>query len=154
MKAIIVKHGGVDIEYIESSNRWRYELDGRERHADSLQNAKQAIDAPPKEKKKPFKKFQAFFKCHWQVKFETVTVTSFIDNGYGGFSNQAWITDSEGKRSKEPISKLIADIPKNHVLMSEYKVVAEESEKLRKKLDGIETKFVRVTIPEELKNKP
>ena len=48
-----VFHDGVEIEYRESDNQWFFELRGRERKADSLKAAKEAIDKPePKPKKK------------------------------------------------------------------------------------------------------
>ena len=57
--ALTVEYSGITIEYIEDDNKFRFELRGRERKAESLKQAKEWIDKP-EPVKKPSKKFERF----------------------------------------------------------------------------------------------
>jgi hypothetical protein len=97
---IQVEYRGFKISYNEFSNKWRIEDDGEhgQRQKDTLAACKEWIDKiGKKEKKEKFKRFPALL-CHYQ-QVKEVTVTSYAGLEYG--RHHFWITDSEGKRSKE-----------------------------------------------------
>lgn len=152
MEKLIVKYGGVNIEYVESSNKWRFELEGRERHAESLTNAKAAIDAPPKPKKKPFKRFEVFKFRQWRDEFQKVTVTSFTDNHYGGINDEAWVTFPDGSREKCRLHELVEITPANDMLIIEISKLAKSIADLRVKKEALTGKLTYLKIPKELKD--
>jgi hypothetical protein len=101
-------YGGIEIEYLEDNNRWRFELRGRERTVDTLRLAKYAIDKPaPKDKsEKPFTPIEAYiYRQYDAVKFQRVTVTSVAETTRTSGEREVWISNN-GKRSKEQASSL------------------------------------------------
>ena len=55
---LIVTYRDIAITYDEQKDKWFFTLRGRDRSADSLANAKKAIDAPPPKEEKPFERFE------------------------------------------------------------------------------------------------
>lgn len=112
--APLVEYTGVQILYLEDSNKWRFELRGRERKADSLKQAKEWIDkpAPVKKASKSFERFECYQMDRFygygdqQLKVEVVTVTSVAQDTYRGTNCVAWITNKNGERSKANVDVL------------------------------------------------
>ena len=152
MDKITVKYSGVGIEYIESSDRWRFELDGRERHADTLKNAKAAIDAPPKTKKQPFQRFEAYKFDHWSSEgFVKVTVTSYAEpRSYSNHVSDAWITNAKGDREKVSLSILIKVTPANENLIEQWKEFGKQEREAHKQKEKISEKLERLEAPKDL----
>lgn len=147
---ISVTYDGVDINYIERSNTWNFELRGRERHADSLKSAKEAIDKPEPKQKIPFTRIPAWmvtgaFSGHKSTQFVRVEITSIAETeGYGGILD-FWIV-SDGDRAKEPNTRLIADTVKNFETMRVYDSKFIEREVLSKELQALLSGMERVKI--------
>ena len=57
-----VTYEGIEIVLDEDNNRWYWTQDGRDRSAETLANAKKAIDTPAKERKPKFEPITAWRK--------------------------------------------------------------------------------------------
>src|ERR1700676_2626833 len=114
---LTVSYGGVDITYVESTNKWNFELRSRERNVDSLTLAKEAIDKPEPIKKKPFARISAFVlasKNYTDVYiFQPVEVTCVAEQRTYRNAPQFWIVDARGKRETKDSLQVYADTPEN-----------------------------------------
>lgn len=149
---LTVAYGGVDITYVEYTNKWNFELRGRERNVDSLALAKEAIDKPELVKKKPFIRIPAFVMENDYspvTKFVPVQVTSVAENPTYRTNVMFWIVDGKGKREQKAAVQVYADTPENRILMAQYiadtKTIDNLNNQLRKSLKQIET----VEVPSE-----
>ena len=64
---ITTVHAGITITYNQDSDRWEFELRGKERHATTLTLAKQAIDKPAPVDKKPFTPIEVYTSLGYGV---------------------------------------------------------------------------------------
>lgn len=144
---ITVEHNGIIIHYNETLNRWEYNLRNRDRWAETLAKAKAAIEKPPPEEKKQFKRVECwFYKGQWDGGWKRVTVTSVAETTYG--RDYVWVSDGE-RRSKERAKDLYPcgfqndpKIAKSTELLKQISEIRKEEEKLRARLTPLE-------IPEE-----
>lgn len=129
--AIVTTYEGTEINYVESENRWHFELRGRSRSTESLAKAKEAIDAPePKEKEKPFNRVAVyFFKYQGPI---TGVVTSIAESSWR--STEVWLTsDADKRRSKEQASCVYPITPANTEVLNNWKANEAEISKLQEK---------------------
>lgn len=136
---IIVTHRDIRVSYNEVDNRWYFELDGRERSAESLVKAKEFIDNPPKEKKvSTFKRVDAFYgETTWDIPLK-VTVTSIAENR----SSRpdlicCWIIDSRGDRRKVGLEYLFGFTPENIDRIKAMREVEKQEKELDKQRGSI-----------------
>jgi hypothetical protein len=133
-------YGGIEIEYQERENKWRFELRGRERKADSLAAAKEVIDKPCTRQKKKFEAIAGWMKQgRWDDavgKWKAVTVTSLADTPHWSSCQEVWISDN-GKRSKEKAKDVFAATDENDARRAEYDRIQEEIDALQKKRDEV-----------------
>src|SRR5512135_829560 len=98
---ITTTYGGVDITYHERENIWKFELRGRERKAESLAKAKEAIDRPDPRPKSKVEPIAGWMAERWgDSKWKAVTVTSIAASERWDSSTKVWVTSS-GSRKKE-----------------------------------------------------
>ncbi len=100
MNNLQTEYCGFKIDYIEGSNRWRIADDGEhgEKEKNTLAECKEWIDKIGKqETKDKFRRQPALLFRYRDVR--KVTVTSYAGKNYS--QENYWITDAEGKRSKE-----------------------------------------------------
>jgi hypothetical protein len=149
---ITIVYSDVEIRYDESSNRWNFELRGRERFADSLKAAKEAIDKPEPVKKKPFARISAFRTVRWPMRgqstFEKVEVTSVAAREGDGPSIQVWVV-TRGSSEKVAANSIYQDTPGNIALMETYVEREKEVERLQAEKTKIEKSLTRIEIPSE-----
>jgi hypothetical protein len=126
-QTLTATHQGVEIEYDEYKDRWTFELHGKERVAESLANAKKAIDAPDPKEKATFVSKKALL-VHSYRGVQVVTVTSEAAD-----SGNFWVVNSKGARSKEGGSALMAYGPANVRLYKESAALDAEASLLSKK---------------------
>ena len=125
----------VEIAYDENSNRWKFELYGRERTAATLTLAKQAIDAPPpKDKSKVFARFQAYKKARYGKGIETVTVTSVAESTYGN-GVEFWATNGSKGREKLGIDELFKINKANDERLALIKELEKGRDQLYKRIE-------------------
>lgn len=132
-KPISVTYGGVEIVYVEGTNKWQFTLRGRERSTESLENAKIAIAKPPPANKKPFEKTEAY-QDDWDGRdhgYIKVTITSIAEKTYYGSEPRFWISRPGKSRVQADKTKLFAVTPEN-----ESRIAAIQ--KMRKQIDGLE----------------
>lgn len=146
---LVVTHDGIEVAYDEDANVWRFTLRGRERSAESLAKAKEAIDKPvPADKAKPFERVKAIMVGYnGDVTFGEVT--SLADSpSYR--SQEAWFLSAKGGRSKEDISRLCADNEKNRQLVAEGLALDKEAASLTKKAEAKRNKMdhLKIVVPE------
>ena len=143
-----VKYKEVEIVYSEENSRFEFELRGKERYAESLAKAKEAIDKPvPGPAGKKFEPVRALFRSYGGVK--PGTITSIAESGYR--SQEVWFTQDEGKRrSKECLSDMCEESERNLRLCEESKALDKEAESLCQKAEERRTsmKPIKITIPE------
>lgn len=132
------EYNGVEIEYVESDNKWRFTLHGRERSASSLTLAKQAIDKGPK----PKTKFEPIPAWLWNYSGpKKVTIASLAENSRYSRA-EAWVT-RDGRRSKEGISDLYADNLANQPLVDEWLGLQKDLEAASQKIGARQDEIVK-----------
>lgn len=161
--APFVEYTGVQILYLEDSNKWRFELRGRERKADSLKQAKEWIDkpAPVKKASKAFERFQCYKHAdRWgygdkENKVAVVTVTSV---GLDMFRNTnipctAWIIEGDNnERSKVNVEVLFEISDDTKKKLADSNALIREAEALKKKADAIFKSIKRVNLEKYVDN--
>jgi len=141
-------HSGIEIEYDESKDVWRFDLRGRARSAATLSKAKEAIDKEPSEKRKQvFPRFEAYLVKLWET--SVVTVTGLAEENYRS-TTCFWVTTKEGKRSKEYANILFPVSDHNTAILAEIKKLDDQIEALEKAKAAQHTKLQCATIPKEL----
>lgn len=164
--ALSVVYSNTTIEYLEDENKFRFELRGRERKADSLKQAKEWLDRPEPVKKtaKNFKPIQVvlanggysdngYHKKHRTV----VTVTSIPADRYRNEANNpshAWVSHENNTRSKEGVHNLYLIHDTNAKRWEEYdslvvegERIEEQKKKVLKTLEAVDLK--PYLLPEE-----
>jgi len=150
--AVTIQYSGVAVEYLEDLNKWRFELRGRERNAESLTQAKEWIDKPEPEKKasKNFKRFDVVHAGRYSGPHKrnrsVVTVTSIASDRYRNEANNpstAWVLKANGERAKEGVYTLYPIHETNTKKWEEYDRLTVEGERIeaekQKVLNSIET---------------
>lgn len=143
------EYNGIEINYVEGTDDWHFELRGRSRKADSLAKAKEAIDKEPAEKRtQAFPRFQAHFYSYsqWQI----VTVTSVAADGYYGAGTAFWCNEKDGKRRKERDSCLYPVNPHNDALVVAIKEKDKQIEKIEKEKSDLFEKLQKAAVPAEI----
>lgn len=140
-------YGGIKITYDERSNKWMFELRGRERSAESLAKAKEAIDKPEPKDKKPFTKFEAWFLRMYGCEAKRVTVTSVADSTWRD-GVHLWVVDGKG-RSKESASDLYPCSPWNDQIIAEMQAIRAQIDDLKRKLTKRKEKLKCAEIQKE-----
>lgn len=142
-------HNEIEITYNEDKDRWDFELRGRQRSAESLAKAKEAIDKEPVEKRKQvFPRFAAYLKKNWEG-YVTVTVTSMADAGYRG-GIYFWIAMKDGTRQKEGAESLFPVNEKNTSIIAEIARLDAMVAALKEKISAQQGKLQSATVPKEL----
>lgn len=164
--AFTVAYRDVTIEYLEDENKFRFELRGRERKAESLKQAKEWIDKPKPMKKaaKNFKPIQVVFadgtysdnRYHKKYR-KVVTVTSVPADRFRNEANNpshAWVSHEDNTRSKERSHNLYLIHDTNAKRWEEYDRLVVEGERIEeqkkqvlKTLEAIDLK--PYLLPEE-----
>lgn len=140
---VTVTYGGVEITYQEAKDNWTFELDGKERFAKSLLNAKAAIDSPErKTEKKPFKKFSVYHANYTRTEWEKVEVTSFTEDG-----REAWVTRPNGRRTKENIGDLFPLSAEVDQIRAEMKAIYDQQSALYRALEKKKDELKSIKMP-------
>jgi len=156
--AFTVTYQDIKIEYLEDVNKWRFELRGRERKAESLTQAKEWIDKPEPAKKasKTFKRFEALFCKGWNS-YGTlghdkkdrivVTVTSAAHDVYRNTNtpSAAWILNA-GERSKEAVEKLFEISDENTQKWERFDALSAQIENLKKEAEKLLKSIKRIDL--------
>jgi hypothetical protein len=146
-KQLSVTYEDIEIVYDESENVWRFTLRGRERSAESLAKAKEAIDKPvPADKAKPFQRVRAIH-LNYSNTITLGEVTSIAD-GPSYRDKEVWFLSSKGDRSKKSASDIYADSSANMQLVAESQALYKEADALRKKAESTLKKMQHLKIVE------
>lgn len=138
--ALTVAYCDITIEYLEDENKFRFELRGRERKAESLKQAKEWIDKPEPAKKssKKFERFNVTYSggysggAHKKSRC-VVTVTSASEDRYREDKSDpsaAWVLRQNGSREKLGVHWLYPINPTSTVLWEKYDALIEEKERI------------------------
>jgi hypothetical protein len=135
-KPIKTTYKGVEVIYAEQDDRWLFTIDGRDRSAETLTNAKCAIDAPPPANKRPFKKIEAYKRkpsYSHSDGFEAVVITGIAESKYG--TKYAWVSNPTGrqKREKVALSELYARTTANGETIKALLASQQEIDKLQER---------------------
>jgi hypothetical protein len=142
---LTVTYDGVEIRYEERSDRWKFCLRGRERSADSLAKAKEAIDKPEPKEKKPFERISAYYQKGWGGGFIKVQITSIAEDSPYGSRTDVWI-NNEGTREKKPASSLYAITPANEKLIADWTVAETQRKALEQEQRDIVEKLEQAKV--------
>ena len=118
MADIKVNYDGVEITYLEKDDKWTFTLRGRERSAESLAKAKEAIDKPAPEAKKAFERIPAI-KVNYSGIVKRGEITSIAESRAYSNRKEVWFTNGEGRR-KEDASEMYSVTPENDRLIAEH----------------------------------
>lgn len=148
MANVTTEYRSIVIAYDEAKDVWRFVLDGRERSAESLANAKKAIDAPVKDKK-PFTKIEALLGSSYDMrKPSKVTITAVAERASYQREPQFWI-NKDGIRSKEGADSLFEDSEENLALYAEAETIQAEIDRLEKQISALAKKRKLVKLPKD-----
>lgn len=152
-KEIAVVHNDIKITYNENTNKWKFELRGRERSENSLTDAKAAIDKPAPKKQKPFTRIKA-----WHISYSTITpceVTSIAEPTRRG-DQQVWIVmesanrfKDKGERSKESACEIVPSNEKNDAAVKAILEKRAEAARINAIAEELEEKLPRLKINDE-----
>lgn len=152
-KAPTSTHQGIEIVYRESDNRWVFTLRGRERSAESLANAKAAIDKPePKKKSDKFTPVEAWFDGHrWggRGEWKKVTVTSIAES-YVRVSDcgDVWIKDGK-ERSKQSADRIYPVGEANDAIIEQLRNLDKEKADLEERIAATKDKLKPFIVPKD-----
>lgn len=135
----------VEITYHENSNRWVFELSGKERYASSLREAKEAIDKAPKFKR-VVARFPALLVGWGGDKLDEVMVGALSKDFKG--RPQFWVSN-DGTRSKESVDQLIKLNDANAPLIAEARRMTEQINELKKQRAEKIAAMERVDVPDD-----
>lgn len=148
---VTVEYKGITLTYSEANNRWEFVLRGRERWSDSLKLAKEAIDKPVPEDKKPFTRIKCYrLGRHTDEELEIVEVTSIAAARWGGAATEGWITIGGTHRAKEYLTNLYPMTERNAKLIHQIKVLNGKIEDLQKSRNGFKNKLKALEVSEEV----
>jgi hypothetical protein len=143
---ITTTYGGIEIEYQENKDRWRFELNGREHFAESLAKAKERIDHTPKPKK-PFKRIPAYYRKNWNDEIERVEITSVSESNY--LEPNVWVVSASGKRQKLDSSCLYEISTDNDQVIKEVGAISDQIDALEKTKRRKLSQLKHVQLPNE-----
>lgn len=94
---IEVIHNGIAITYDDSRDLFTFELRGRCRSAPSIGKAKEIIDKPAPEQKKPFQRIKAWYEGNYgRDGWRQVEITSIAEKSWGSY--EVWVLDGKQRR--------------------------------------------------------
>jgi len=143
---------GIAVSYDEQGNRWEFTLRGKDRYATTLKLAKEAIDKPPPEDKRPFTPIEVYVSESYGPSYRRAVVTSLAPSKYSYGRYEAWVTykpDSHrgSKREKVALDKLYAVNPENDKIIQlitknfkDQETLSDMEGKLKKKMQGANIK--------------
>lgn len=147
--SVTIQYSGITVEYFEEPNKWRFELRGRERNAESLKQAKEWIDKPEPVSKKAAKNFERFevllagrwgYEGHKPDSRRIVTVTSIAEDRFRNDVNDpsaAWIVNKAGERSKESVQNLYVLNAANEKKWAEYDALQAHKARIEKEAAAV-----------------
>lgn len=138
---------GTEIIYRETQNTWGFTLRGRERSAESLEKAKESIDAPPPADKVPFKRVSVYREerhCTWAV----VEVTSIAEPRYG--STYCWIAGADKKREKVNARELYVITESNRDRVVAIGALVQQREKLSAQIEALTSKMTPFKLADNI----
>jgi hypothetical protein len=135
----------VEIVYNENTNKWVFELGGKEKLAISLREAKQAIDDAPKQKRAVVR-FPALL-LDWQGDKLDEVIVGAGSKGYRG-QIQFWVSNN-GSRSKEDAARLIKLNNVNAPLIEEVRTINNQIQELKQQRAKKVAAMERVDVPAE-----
>jgi hypothetical protein len=140
---VSVTYDGIEIEYLEQDDKWRFELRGRERKADTLAKAKEAIDKPAPQEK-TFVPTRAYLSNYSGV--EAVTITSLAEtDSYSG--QQVWTLGKGGSRKKQSLKDCYEVSPENDAILETCESLDDEIEALEKKRKEVFARLKKIEVP-------
>jgi hypothetical protein len=98
----------------------------------SLLKAKEAIDAPPPAKEKPFQRIAAYY-FGYDGEVKQLEVTSIAEESSWSRSRQVWTTDSSKQRNKRYAHELFLVTPENDAILAEIKQLQVDQKELRQR---------------------
>jgi len=150
---IAIEYHGVIITYSEYQNRWMFELRGRDRETNSLQEARDIIDKPAPAEKVPFTRANVFVKKYnGDIPLKAV-ITSLAGVRYGGL--QVWVTylNAEGKASRREsvsIDSCFLDNEANQAKVAEATKLKAEADALNTTVMGMMRTLKRYELPKNV----
>lgn len=144
---LIITHSGIVITYDENENKFKFELRGRQRSAESLAKARETIDKPVTEKEeKTFKPVECWYKASYGDEFKKVKVTSVAEALPYETARNVWISD-QGVRSKVRSDSIYLITGANNALVERYKKLNDEIAAKAQELRDIVEKLEQLKIP-------
>lgn len=149
MNKVTTEYHGVAIEYDEDADRWQFTLDGRERSAGTLANAKKAIDAPVPKDRPKWKPFKAYFSESYSgYEFVEVTVTSVAETDSYRRA-EFWIKNAKQKREKVSADRLFAHSEENATVIACINQLSKEEDEIKSRMRAARQKLIRVSVPND-----
>lgn len=150
MSEMKVMYEGIEITYNEPKDIWQFELRGRERSAESLAKAKEAINKPVADKaSSAFKRTPAYATSgyRWDSSFTVGEVTSIADVSYG--TQYVWFVSQSGKRAKVRHDCTCLATPQNSALITSIESLIAECKALDSKGRALYEKLAKIPLPKE-----
>lgn len=141
-------HREIEIIYDEGSNKWLFELRGRDRSAASLAEAKAFIDKPEPKEKPTFERVKVW---HWAYSGDpmAVEITSLGEvsrwSASGGL-RQVWIQDEKKRRSKVDQTDCYARTELTDAVVESWIKLRKQVETVQSEMQKMKDKLKAVRI--------
>ena len=146
-----ITYSGIEILYSESRNVWLFTLNGRDRHADTLSNAKAAINKPTPQQKIPFKRFKALLRHpYFTTRWDEVEVTGLGESSCRGDARVWIVRGFNRERSLERLASLVADNDANRVTLSAITELNTTILGIEADREVLVKKLIKIVPPEHL----
>lgn len=147
MADLKVTYTDVEISYVEDTNRWQFTLRGRERSAESLAKAKEAIDKPePQKKAAPFERIKVWTNSGYSDSWRQGEVTSIAERQYS--RQEVWVS-IDGRRVKIAARQCFPDTPETIAAIEALRANEAEQARLGKLANEIRYTMKPIELPKE-----
>jgi hypothetical protein len=145
---IKVTYDGVEIIYRENDDRWQFELRGRERSAESLAKAKEAIDKPEPVKKVAFERMKAYVRPRYGNvdKYLMGEVTSIAEGRNFSNRREVWVVVGKDREKRDEFYVFEISAA-NDATLAEIARLAKEIEALEEQKKAAHGRMQKLVIP-------
>jgi len=138
----------------EETNRWIYTVNGRERKANNLTNARQAIDKTlsevEKAAKKKFEPIEVYYQdSYWDRIIPIVTLTSIVEDETL-IVKEVWVSGKFGRR-KVRVERCFSITDDNKKIVEQLGQIALAEKKLNDQCKQLVSKLLPVVLAKEEK---
>ena len=129
---------GTELWY--ESDKWHFELRGKEESAETLSQAREIIRTPAQKEKSTFSRIEAFCYGYGMDGRERVIVTRIAENSRYDSGVQLWVSSKKG-RSKTGSRSVFPATPENTAIVEDLKTLDQALASCQKRIKETEARL-------------